>query len=249
MRPEHWVYTIPLRLRSLLRRRRADQELDDELRDHLERKAEEYVAKGLSPEQARRQALLEMGGTEKRKEECRDARRTNGLQDLMRDLRFGLRMLRNSPGFTSVAVLTLALGIGINTTIFTIFNGFLLRPLPVHRASQIVAIPAQEKGFPVGARGFSYPEFLDVRKQLASAVDVFANVINPSEMTANGTTEYCAASWPALSLRIARCASIRWLGCATSSFACVTFEVPQTSRLRVRLCLPLLIPPHSKPRP
>src|SRR5437667_7806105 len=76
MRPEHWLYTIPLRLRSLFRRRQVDQELEDELRDHVERKTEEYVGKGLAPEEARRQALLEMGGIEKRKEECRDARGT-----------------------------------------------------------------------------------------------------------------------------------------------------------------------------
>ena len=74
MRPEHWVYAIPLRLRSLFRRRQTDQELDDELRDHVEQRTEEYVARGLGAEQARRQVLIEMGGLDKRREECRAMR-------------------------------------------------------------------------------------------------------------------------------------------------------------------------------
>jgi hypothetical protein len=89
MRPEHWLYTIPLRLRSLFRRAQTDQELDDELRDHVERKTQEYIAKGLVPEEARRQAPIEMGGIEKRKEECRDVRRVRWLQNLAHLVRAG----------------------------------------------------------------------------------------------------------------------------------------------------------------
>jgi putative ABC transport system permease protein len=140
MRPEHWLFTIPLRLRSLFRWAQADQELDEELRDHLDRKTGEYAAQGMTQEQARRRARLDLGGIEQTKEKCRDARHVNWIQDLIQDLHFGLRILRKNPGFTTVAVLTLALGIGANTAMFTVVDSVLLQPLPFTNSRQLFEV-------------------------------------------------------------------------------------------------------------
>jgi predicted permease len=138
MRPEHWLYALPLRLRSLLHRQAADQELDEELSYHLEQKTQHYIAQGRAPQAAHRAALLEMGGLEKRKEECRDARQINWLQDLLQDIHYGLRILRKSPGFTIVAVLTLALGIGASTVGFSVFYNLLFNAFAAKDAGRLV---------------------------------------------------------------------------------------------------------------
>jgi hypothetical protein len=140
MRPEHWLYTIPLRLRSLLRWAQAGRELDDELRDHLERKTEEYVAKGMAQQEARRQARLDLGGIEQIEEKCSEVRKIKWIQDSVQDLHFGSRMLCKSPGFTAVAILTLALGIGANTAMFTLVDSVLLQPLPFTNSSQLFEV-------------------------------------------------------------------------------------------------------------
>ena len=140
MRPEHWIYTIPLRLRSLFRGAQADQELDEELRDHLERRTEEYAAKGMTQQEAHRHARLDLAGIEQTKEKCRDARRVNWIQDFVQDVHFGLRMLRKSSGFATVAVLTLGLGVGANAAIFSVVNGILLRSLPFNDPERLVAV-------------------------------------------------------------------------------------------------------------
>jgi len=140
MRPEHWLFTIPLRLRSLFRGAQADQELDDELRDHLERKTDEYVAKGMTQEEAHRRARIDLGGIEQTKEKCRDARRVNWIEDFAQDLRFSLRMLQKSPAFALAAILTLALGIGTTVAVFSVVDTIILRPLSYAASTQLVMI-------------------------------------------------------------------------------------------------------------
>ncbi|HEV2224920.1 MAG TPA: ABC transporter permease [Candidatus Acidoferrales bacterium] len=203
MRTAHWLYTIPLRLRSLFRRRDADRELDDELRDHLERKTEEYVAKGLPLKEARRQALIDLGGVEQVKEKCRDTRHVNSIQDLTHDLRYGLRMLRKSPSFTVVAVLTLALGIGANTSLFSVVNGVLLNPLPYPHPDQVVIASNTSSTLP--ETWISYPDFLDWVRDNHSFSSLSAyeslvsfNLLGQGEPERVSATEISSAFFPAL---------------------------------------------------
>ena len=189
MRPEHWLFTIPLRLRSLFRRAHADQELDDELRDHLERASEQYVAKGMAPGEAQRRARLDLGGIEQTKEQCRDTRRVNRIQDLMQDLHFGLRLLRKNPGFTSIAVLTLALAIGANTAIFSAVYAVLIKPLPFKNADRLVFI--LKKNAPRGwsRNPISPAEILAWRNQTEAFEDFAAYTESSCVLTGAGETE------------------------------------------------------------
>src|SRR5438034_5900996 len=133
MRMEHWWFTAPLRLRSILRGRRVEQELDEELQFHLEHKIEEGIASGLSPDEARDAAIRAMDGLEQRKEEMRDARRIHWLTDFLDDVRYAIRSLRRTSGLTAFVVTTLALGIGMSTAGFSMVDGLILRPYPVPR--------------------------------------------------------------------------------------------------------------------
>ena len=127
---------------AMIDRVRVDKEIEEELRAHVRNRADDLERCGLAPEEAQRRARIEFGGHEKFKEECREALGARFLGILLQDARFGLRLLRKSPGFTAVAVLMLALGIGANTAIFSLLNGLVLRNLPVPRPEQLVRFGA-----------------------------------------------------------------------------------------------------------
>ena len=128
------------RLRALLSKGEKERELDEELRYHLEREIERNLRSGMSPEEARYAALKAFGGMEQAKEECREARGVRFIEDLWQDLRYGARMLLRKPGFTLITVLTLSLGIGANTAIFSVINALILNPPHIIEAERVVAI-------------------------------------------------------------------------------------------------------------
>ena len=194
MRLEHWFYTLPLRLRSLFRFRQVEQELDEELRYHLDRQTEENIARGMTTEEARLAALRAMGGVEQRKEQCRDMRRVNWIEDLTQDIRYGLRMLMKNPGFTVVAVLTLALGIGANTAIFSVVNAILLRALPYEHAERVVFVSSTELLRGINQMTVSLPNFRDWREQ-NHVFDEMAAFLNGNlTLTSNGEPEQLAGT-------------------------------------------------------
>ena len=132
-----WTDLI-LRLRALVRRGRAEGELDEELRFHMEMEARKERAQGMSGEEAWRSAQVRFGGVEQVREQCRDVRGLTLLENLARDLRYGTRMLRKTPVFTVIAVISLAIGIGANTAVFSLVNTVMLRMLPVRNPEQLV---------------------------------------------------------------------------------------------------------------
>src|SRR5215469_7496241 len=163
---------LRLRLRSLFKKHMAESDLNNELHFHLDQQVQKLTAAGVPPEEARRRARLAIGTHDQINEEFRDASGVRFFETLLQDIRFAFRMLRKSPGFTAVAVLTLALGIGANTAIFSLLDGLVLRDLPVPHPEQLVRVDAYAPGDSVG--GLSLPMFQEIARHQKAFSSMFA---------------------------------------------------------------------------
>ncbi|MFZ3246705.1 MAG: permease prefix domain 1-containing protein, partial [Candidatus Acidiferrales bacterium] len=176
--------------RNFWHRREIDAELLEELRGYVEMLANEKTKQGLTANEAQREAKMELGGVEQVKEQTREIRAGHFLETLWQDLRHGTRRLRRSPTFTIIAVLTLALGIGANTAIFSMVDWLTLRMPPVAKPEQVTTLAAEDidGGYD---NGFSYPDYADIRSQSAAVFsDVAGTMIFQQDgLSADGNNE------------------------------------------------------------
>jgi predicted permease len=157
--------TLKRRWRALMHKEELEQELDDELQFHLERDIAQNIENGMTPEDARSAALRSFGGFDQSKEQSRDARGVRVIENILQDVRYSFRLIKKNPVFTLVVLLTLALGIGANTAIFSFANGILLRPLPYPQSDRLVVIDETALKRGINSMSVSFPNYLDWREQ------------------------------------------------------------------------------------
>jgi len=179
------LHDLLFRLRTLMRRPAAENDLDDELRFHLERQTEKYVRSGMTEAETTRRARLEFGGLDQVKNECREARGVSLVESLVQDLHYGARTLLRSPAFTACAVLTLALGIGANTAIFSVVNTVLLNPLPYPNPQELLAARQND----------SLPNLEDIQRQTKSFASSGGINIEPMDFSGTGEPVRVHGAW------------------------------------------------------
>jgi len=186
-------------LRAIFRPARIEKELRDELLHHLELEVEKNIREGMGEEEARRKAMVDFGGVERFQEQTRDARPSRPLEDLLADVRQAARRLAKAPGFTTVTVLTLAIGIGANTAIFSVVSGVLLQPLPYHESEDLVYINsyfAPESGYDFSDYAVGSPEYFDYLNQNNTMGSVAAVSTEPINIVDGvGDPEIIRAGW------------------------------------------------------
>jgi predicted permease len=181
-----WIYAFRARIRTIVRPQRADDERRDELAFHVAMQTRANAERGMNGPEAERRARMALGGVEQTKDRSRDVRPLRWADTLMRDVRYSLRSLRRSPGFTTVALLTVALGIGANTAMFTIFNGVLLRPLPYPNPERLVRLYQANPKLGLRLNSFSRPDFEDWRDGTRSFAGMAAYFRLPTILTWRG---------------------------------------------------------------
>jgi predicted permease len=182
-----WTYKLPLRFRSLFRKERVERELDEELQFHLERQIEENLAAGMAPEEARYAALRALGGVEHTKEQCRDQRRVNFIEDFVQDLGYSLRKLRREPGVAMAVALTLSIGIGATTAVFSTINTALIRRIPFTEPDRLL-IGLKTRNGTTGSGLVAGFDYLDYRR-LGRSFDGLAALTPAGQQTVTGGTE------------------------------------------------------------
>jgi len=203
-----WITETWRRLRSLMWRQSIEDRLDDELRFHIDAKTDKNIRAGMSPDEARREARLSFGDVQSMKERARDEFRPARVEDSLRDLRYGLRGLRRAPGFTAISALTLAIGIGATTAVFSVVNAVLIRPLPYPEADSLVGVWQTAQGLNVGSDvNMSAAQFYTYREHNRSFEEIGLWLAGAVTVTGLAEPERVASVWftfstlPALRVR------------------------------------------------